>query len=448
MDIHHRHFRRHFRFFLLVSDLAFWVGSFLVLFQWRLGASGEMFLGNPVFWFFFGLLFMLLYVFGAYEVERFNRGLDGYLRVGFAVIVMGIFGTLFVYVGGDVRAGLFGRGVWSGGLFGFFMLTGTSRWALFRFWRHRQRRMTWFFAVSEAWVDRLKKDLKAHHFGGQCRFLTEQELCEVPSCLEGFHAGLVVGLDRSVFEQHHELSLRIFNARVSGHNVLDLTAFYEHFWQKIPVQVLATEWFVQAEGFSLFRMPIQQKLKRLFDLLVGTALFLVVWPVMLLAAVCVRLESSGPAFYRQVRTGFGGRPFVIYKFRSMRMDAEEEGVQWAVIKDPRVTRIGGFLRKSRIDELPQIFNVLKGDMSLIGPRPERPEFNERLRLEIPLYELRHLVRPGITGWAQIMYPYGASVEDAWEKLQYDLFYIKNQSFWLDVRIALKTARVMMLGQGQ
>jgi lipopolysaccharide/colanic/teichoic acid biosynthesis glycosyltransferase len=169
---------------------------------------------------------------------------------------------------------------------------------------------------------------------------------------------------------------------------------------------------------------------------------------MLLAAIAVKLESRGPAIFRQARTGLGGKEFEILKFRSMADDAERNGPQWAQKSDPRITRVGRVLRLLRIDELPQLVNVLKGEMSFIGPRPERPVFNATLEKEIPLYNLRHLVRPGITGWAQVMYPYGASVEDAREKLQYELYYIKNYSVLLDIGIVFKTLRVVLLGKGR
>jgi exopolysaccharide biosynthesis polyprenyl glycosylphosphotransferase len=171
-------------------------------------------------------------------------------------------------------------------------------------------------------------------------------------------------------------------------------------------------------------------------------------PLMLFTALAIRLDSPGPIFYSQVRSGWNGQPFKVYKFRSMHQDAEARGAQWAQERDPRITRVGYWLRILRIDELPQIWNVLCGEMSLIGPRPERPEFDTKLKEVIPYYELRYLVKPGITGWAQVMYPYGASIPDSYDKLAYDLYYIKNYSIWLDVVIVLKTIRVVLLGKGR
>jgi len=170
-------------------------------------------------------------------------------------------------------------------------------------------------------------------------------------------------------------------------------------------------------------------------------------PLFLLIAALIKIDSSGPAMYRQTRVGLRGRPFLIWKFRSMRQDAEKSGPQWAQADDPRISRVGRWLRKTRIDEFPQLINVLKGEMSLVGPRPERPVFVQDLRKIIPYYDLRHTVRPGITGWAQVKFRYGASEEDAHVKLQYDLYYVKRLSFALDMRILVQTTQVMLAGEG-
>jgi exopolysaccharide biosynthesis polyprenyl glycosylphosphotransferase len=190
------------------------------------------------------------------------------------------------------------------------------------------------------------------------------------------------------------------------------------------------------------------KLKRFTDVTISGVLLVFVFPLMLLAALAIKLDTPGPIFYSQTRSGLYGKPFKVYKFRSMYQDAEKRGAQWASQRDPRITRVGYWLRVMRIDELPQIWNVLCGEMSLIGPRPERPEFDVKLKEAIPYYEVRYLVKPGITGWAQVMYPYGASIEDAYEKLSYDLYYIKNYSLWLDLAIAFKTIRIVLLGKGR
>jgi exopolysaccharide biosynthesis polyprenyl glycosylphosphotransferase len=185
----------------------------------------------------------------------------------------------------------------------------------------------------------------------------------------------------------------------------------------------------------------------LVDLFCATVGLLLTLPVMAIVAVAIRLDSKGPVIYRQRRVGMRGKYFYVLKFRSMQTNAEQDGVQWAAVDDPRVTTVGKYLRKFRLDELPQFINVLRGDMSFVGPRPERPEFVDKLQMQIPYYDERHSVRPGITGWAQVQYSYGASTEDAYRKLEYDLFYLKHMSIMFDIAIIFHTVRTMISGHG-
>lgn len=240
----------------------------------------------------------------------------------------------------------------------------------------------------------------------------------------------------------------LMEMRLRGVYVYSFADFCEQFWQKIPPDCLEDDWFAFSAGFSILHNPVNIKLKEAIDRVVAASLILLTLPITILAAIAVKLDSPGSLFYSQVRTGLNGKKFKVHKFRSMRSDAEKMGIQWAQEKDPRITRSGRILRMTRIDELPQLWNVLKGEMSLVGPRPERPEFDSQLRQAIPYYDLRYLVKPGITGWAQVCYPYGASVEDAYQKVAYDLYYIKNYSLLLDAAIAIKTLRVVILGKGR
>ncbi|MEA5571828.1 sugar transferase [Calothrix sp. UHCC 0171] len=241
---------------------------------------------------------------------------------------------------------------------------------------------------------------------------------------------------------------QLMQIRLRGIPIYRLPDAYETFWFKLPSSLLQDKWLAFSEGFNLIPGDFSMKLKRVIDIILILFLLVLVAPLLLLVALLIRLDSPGPIFYSQLRSGFYGKPFRVYKFRSMYQDAEKRGAQWASQRDPRITRVGYWLRLLRIDELPQIWNVLRGEMSLIGPRPERPEFDVKLKEAIPYYEVRYLVKPGITGWAQVMYPYGASIEDAYEKLSYDLYYIKNYSLWLDLAIAFKTIRVVLLGKGR
>ncbi len=234
-------------------------------------------------------------------------------------------------------------------------------------------------------------------------------------------------------------------------NIVDIPSFFEEMLKKIPVASLEESWFL--ENLMNNRKLAFEKSKRLFDILIAllaSVIFLIFLPFIILA---IKLGSKGPIFYKQKRIGKNGRIFELVKFRSMYAKSRDGGAEngkavWAEINDPRVTNLGKILRKTHLDELPQLINILKGEMSIIGPRPERPEFEKELAEKIPYYNMRHLITPGVTGWAQINYPYGASIEDAKEKLEYDLFYLKNRSPFLDAVILFKTARIVLSREGR
>ncbi len=248
-------------------------------------------------------------------------------------------------------------------------------------------------------------------------------------------------------QRSNQLIRKILNARLNGLVVLDMPTVFENLTGAVPVEYIRDDWLVFADGFNLISKPYVQRTKRLFDVVISAFLLLFTSPVFAITALAIKLGSRGPVFFGQTRVGKGGKEFFLWKFRSMKNDAEKDGAVWAKKKYPRITAVGRIIRVLRIDELPQILNVFKGDMSLIGPRPERPEFVQGLEAEIPYYGLRNSVRPGITGWAQVNYSYGASIEDSLRKLEFDIFYIKNMSLILDAKIALKTIGVVLFGQG-
>ncbi|MEZ5978545.1 MAG: TIGR03013 family PEP-CTERM/XrtA system glycosyltransferase [Planctomycetota bacterium] len=238
----------------------------------------------------------------------------------------------------------------------------------------------------------------------------------------------------------------LLRARLAGFTVEEAESLYERVTGKIAVRAMRPSYLIFNRGFASH--PFQDAAKRAFDVIAALLLLAVLWPLMIATAIAVRLDSPGPVLFRQERSGRFGRPFVLMKFRSMRSDAESStGPVWAQKDDPRVTRVGRFLRKSRLDEFPQLFNVLAGHMSMVGPRPERPHFIEQLAQEIPYYHQRHIVKPGVTGWAQINYPYGNTTEDALQKLQYDLFYIKYHSVPFDLSILVGTIKTVLLRRG-
>jgi sugar transferase (PEP-CTERM system associated) len=237
----------------------------------------------------------------------------------------------------------------------------------------------------------------------------------------------------------------LLQCKSAGVDVIDILGFLERESGKVDVERLNPSWMIFADGFT--RRASRQLAARGLDLVGGLLLLAFAWPVMLVVAAAILIEDGRPILYRQTRVGLLGRPFELLKFRSMRKQAETGGAQWAQKSDPRVTKTGSLIRKLRFDELPQILNIVRGQMSLVGPRPERPEFVEGLSQKIPYYQERHCVKPGLTGWAQLQYPYGASEKDALEKLRYDLYYVKNQSFLLDLIILLQTAEVVIWQKG-
>jgi sugar transferase (PEP-CTERM system associated) len=238
----------------------------------------------------------------------------------------------------------------------------------------------------------------------------------------------------------------LLQCRLGGINVTDLLCFLERETGKLKVDLVTPAWLIFSGGFAVSRA--RAVVSRIFDVCAALGLSLLMLPVMALIAVAILLEDGAPVLYRQRRAGLGGDEFVLYKFRSMIRNAEADGrAQWAGEHDRRVTRVGAVIRKLRLDELPQLYNVLVGDMSIVGPRPERPEFVATLSRRIPYYAERHRVKPGITGWAQVRYPYGSSEQDALEKLQYDLYYVKHKSFIFDLTVILQTIEVMLWGKG-
>jgi sugar transferase (PEP-CTERM system associated) len=266
------------------------------------------------------------------------------------------------------------------------------------------------------------------------KIIVKEKIQTIVTSVKPYHDGTLV---RNLY---HCLPLKII--------VSDLPAFYEKITGKIPVSSIEEIWFL--ENLMCGRKTFFEGLKRVADIVIaalGGIITIVLTP---LITLLIKLDSPGQIFYRQKRVGQDNKIFNIVKFRTMVQDAEKDGAQWAQKEDKRITRIGSFLRKSRIDELPQLWNLFKGDMSFVGPRPERPEFafSNDLLANIPFYQIRHTIKPGLTGWAQIKYPYGSSVEDTLQKLQYDLFYIKNRSFILDLSILLKTIRIVLKGGGR
>mgnify|MGYP001121411788 CR=1 FL=1 len=290
----------------------------------------------------------------------------------------------------------------------------------------------------DAEVERLKKEIKEKPFLGY--ELVELDLSKyLLTQIEKEKIATVVFTEE--FEKDPKFQTLFYNLLFLGKNFLDFPSFYEKILEKIPVTSISKVWFF--ENLKEGEKRIYDKLKRIIDIVLASIILILTLPFWFLIALAIKIEDGGPVFYTQERVGKNKKIFKLKKFRSMIPEAEKEGPKWAEIEDQRVTKVGKFLRKFHLDEIPQMINVLKGDISLVGPRPERPEFVEKLEKEIPYYNLRHIIKPGFTGWAQIKFRYARSVEDSLEKFQYDLYYIKNRSLFLDLKILLKTFQLFL-----
>jgi sugar transferase (PEP-CTERM system associated) len=447
------------RLVALLGDVGIVVAGFAFSNRLRFGDPLATFDRDPA-WTVLSILAypMAFYVFDLYSTWRAMGRTETVFRAFAAVLVGTVLSSLVFYLATE---GIHGRKL--------IVAQLLSLWVLVPLWRLAYRRlalasggkipvlilgagecgMTTYGLLSTAWSpyevkgflsdDPTKQGMKMN---SPAVLGTLADLDEVVSRL-GIQA-VVLAARR---KPSSRLARKILEIRLRGIEVWESPDICERLSGKVPVQHIGDQWLVSSEGFHMLSREYVQKIKRLMDILISGALLLFLLPVLSLAALSVVLESRGPVFYTQQRVGRGVRPLNVVNLRSMRVGAEVLGAQWGVRRDPRVTRVGRWIRLFRIDEIPQLWNVFKGDMSLIGPRPERPEFVEMLEGQIPYYSVRHVVRPGLTGWAQVNYPYGASLEDALHKLEYDLYYIKNMSLFLDLKILLRTIGVVLLGEG-
>ena len=394
-----------------------------------------------------------LYTFNTYTIETPNKALRVVSRTIIACLIAFLITILTGFlIGREAFIPLFGRTILFVAFILFMVWASLIRYLLNRF-NFKTGDNRWLFIGNQTMATEFKKDFIKHKYTGSlvCHIVAESEETD-PANFDAYRKLIAGPWNGVIIDSLNSLTKTIaanlLQQRLTGMKIFSLTEFYSKQWTKVPIFYIGQQWLMDVDGFSLLEDSVNYKLKRIFDILLSICFGILALPFMLIIGLCVRFTSTGPAFYRQLRVGLNGKDYYLYKFRTMYIDAEKEGPRWTSVDDPRITRIGNFLRRTRLDELPQIYNVLLGQMSFIGPRPERPEFVSNLEKEIPYYDLRHLVKPGITGWAQVMFDYGASTEDAREKLQYDLFYIKNQSVLLDSIILLKTLKTVMNAKGR
>jgi sugar transferase (PEP-CTERM system associated) len=407
---------------------------------------------------FGGAMITSMIAMGLYAFHQRARFLGILMRIASATVFAALIVAVAVFLVPELE---FGRGVLAVSMAIAFVLLATTRLGFRRLMDERMmRRHVLVYGAgrrAQALTQlRRRTDRRGFDVVGFVRASEEQVLVpddmliECPGTLYDVVRArgvseVVVAIDdrRNKFPADDLLACRL-----QGINVIEIVSFIERETGKVRVDMVSPSWLIFSTGFH--RNAVRDAVVRLFDIAVSALLLGLLWPFMLLAWLAIKLEDGwhAPVLYTQQRVGYEGRLFDIKKFRSMRINAEQDGKPaWASENDPRITRVGGILRRLRIDETPQLLNVLLGDMSFVGPRPERPQFVEQLGEKIPYYHERHRVKPGITGWAQLCYPYGASERDAKEKLQYDLYYVKHRSVVFDIFILLETAEVVLWGRG-
>lgn len=364
------------------------------------------------------------------------------LNTLFIILASVVPSTLYIYLLGPERfTALFGRGVFPFAIIVLGFLGVANRYLLNLLFRGQQKNRQILVLGSVKAKARFDQSISAMQLNMDIQHVSEFVSGTPPQEIDA----IVITPDHSPskFEQQALISYRL-----AGIPIFSLSDFFESFSFLVPVQEINNDWFIRAEGFTMLHSSVAVRVKRAFDVITAFALLILTSPIMLLTALLIKLTSRGPIFFSQTRVGIEGKPFTLYKFRTMKNGAEDGGAQWACDNDSRILPVGHFLRKTRIDELPQCWNILRGEMSIVGPRPERPEFTSMLAEQIPYYDLRNVIKPGLTGWAQVCYPYGASTEDALRKLQYDLYYIKNYSLLLDLNILLRTVLVTLRRGGR
>jgi sugar transferase (PEP-CTERM system associated) len=400
----------------------------------------------------------ILYIFDMYNVERIKNVQDMMIRITASFILSGVLLTFFFYF---YPGGRFGRGI-------FFIQLSFS-WLLISSWRFLFSKLYRYTIVKQKLLiigagksacylmDTMNSDTSEYEIIGLLDDDPQKKgqqigLSKVVGSLSQFnniideigHCTAVIAITN---DRKFPMIRDILRARIRGVTVVEMPNLFELITGRIPVKHIHDGWLLFSDGFSLLNKEFIQRIKRLVDVVLSVVLIAIFSPIAIISALVIKLESKGPVLFIQKRMGKDEKVFNLIKLRSMYENAEARGPVWADQNDSRVTKVGRWIRWFRIDELPQLWNILRGEMSFIGPRPERPEFFSMLERQIPYYYLRHAVKPGLTGWAQVHYHYGASLEDAEIKLEYDLYYIKNMSLFLDFQIFLQTIGVVLFRQG-
>ncbi len=434
-------------FLLLVLDIAGLVGAYHLAHRIRMNYWIPS--GNEYLWYLVLVAIVSLYVMDAYRINYSQNPRGFTVDSLVAMIVVGIASVLLTYViGVDQFTSIFGRGVLPVAIVSFSIWALACRWIIATVYHRSNAVARWLVLSSDEAFKQVSEQTRAVSPESKFSWLGLDSTSEDMLNWVRENAKQSGIIYESRLRQNSEAMNTLRKIASGNMTILSLTEYYEHFLLKLPVDSLENDWLGRSIGYNLLHDQVGIRLKRLIDLVFACTAFVITAPLMLLLACIIRVTSRGSVIYRQDRVGLHGTVFTLYKFRSMVEDAEKLGPQWSDVDDPRITRFGKFLRATRLDELPQLWNLIVGNMSLIGPRPERPEFVNDLKKQIPFYEMRELVPPGVTGWAQVMYRYGSSVDDARRKLEYDLYYINNHSIRLDITIVIKTLLVVVTGVGR
>ena len=433
---------------LPVLDVAGLLAVYMIAYKLRFGAWPSPFAES--LWLLILVALVIMYIMGAYHIEN-NPNPQGFgLEAFVAVIVIGMASAVMVYIlGVEMFKPIFGRGILPVALIIFSIWAPLTRWVYAKWYIEAHGIIHWLIISGESTYQKFIADNNS----GERDDLAKPKIAwlDPSGDIEQIADWLRDHPHRSgvIFEKSAMLdsALLVELASVDSVSALTITEYYEQYRTRLPVEKIEQNW-LQPGGRNLLHDTTGIRIKRVFDFVAAIILLAVLFPCMFLIGFLIYVTSRGSVIYKQQRVGLNEKVFTLYKFRSMVVDAEQSGVQWSGVDDPRITKIGKIIRSTRIDELPQLWNLVLGNMSLIGPRPERPEFVSSLKEQIPYYQMRHVVPPGITGWAQVNYPYGSSVEDAKHKLEYDLYYVKNHSVKLDITIIMKTILVVIKGLGR
>ncbi|MDH5718521.1 MAG: sugar transferase [Spirochaetia bacterium] len=448
--------------FLFILDILLIILSYNIVYKLRFGEFHGEYLLTYDFSLIIFFEILVIYIFNAYKVYEFDLNLNLPNRFFLSQIIFIIFFFLILFIFFRYETGIFGRIIFFFGISAYSLIGYLIRILIYKLALRKEKKIPILYLAGNFGTEKFYEELINNNTNLRIKYLFPfgkkyqpkiaikksdyilSQSKEINNIIKKEWSAIILGSKLNLEKDTLEL---LMEKRLKGIKVFKLHDFFELIWHKIPIFSLKEGWFIFSKGFYLIHNLIELRFKYFFDKIIAFIFLLLSIPLCIITALLIKIESKGKVFYKQIRSGLNEKKFTLYKFRSMYENAEKDGIKWAKKNDSRITKVGKLLRKARIDEIPQLINVLKGDMSFVGPRPERPELNKILKEKIHFYDIRNVVKPGITGWAQIMYPYGSSIEDAEKKLEYDLYYIKNYSIFLDLEIILKTVRTVLFGKG-